>query len=156
MTETDARALFTALDGEWMGTNVTWFEPEVVADASPIRARVRALPGEAAASYTYDSSLQGRPFTGAALFAFDSFGGRVDGAWSDSFHMSTNLMVSHGDGNALGFSLLGSYRVPGGGPAWGWRTVFELDGDRLTVTAFNITPAGDEARAVQASYERVR
>jgi len=156
VTDAEARALFSALDGEWVGTSVTWFEPGVVADTSPIRARIRALPGAAAAVYTYDASIQGKAFTGAALFAFDAFGSRVDGAWSDSFHMNTNLMVSHGDGHAGGFSLLGSYRVPGGGPAWGWRTAVELTGDRLTVTAFNITPAGDEARAVQASYERVR
>lgn len=155
MDKAAARAWLDSLAGEWSGTNRTWFEPDVLADESPITATVRVLPGGSSAVYEYDAVLQGKPFRGVALIAFNTFTGRFDGAWVDSFHMSTNLMVSHGGGEG-GCSLLGSYQDPGGGPAWGWRTVFELSGVHLTVTAFNITPAGDEARAVEARYVRAR
>jgi formylmethanofuran dehydrogenase subunit A len=40
-----------------------------------------------------------------------------------------------------GFSVLGSYPDPTGGPDWGWRTVVELlDKDHLVITAYNIIP----------------
>lgn len=50
-------------------------------------------------------------------------------------------------------TVLGSYGAADG-PPWGWRTTFERAGDRLVVRHFNITPAGEEALAVQFDLER--
>ena len=42
-------------------------------------------------------------------------------------------------------------------PEWGWRTQYVLeDADHLVITAFNVTPGGEEAMAVQTSYVRAR
>lgn len=155
MDKTAAGALLCRLAGEWEGVNRTWFEPDVLSDESPIRATVRALPGTAAVVYEYESQLQGRSFAGAALFAFNTFTGQFEGAWSDSFHMATNMMVSRGGACPDGFSLLGAYLDPSGGPAWGWRTVVEQpDADHVVVTAYNITPSSDEAKATEARLTR--
>lgn len=66
-------------------------------------------------------------------------------------------MVCSGKETTAGFSVLGSYDDPSGGPAWGWRTEFTFDGDnRLVITAYNISPQGEEAKALETVNERVR
>jgi hypothetical protein len=53
--------------------------------------------------------------------------------------------------------VLGSYPDPTGGPDWEWRTeVNLLDTNHLIITAYNISPEGGEARAVETKLERVK
>ena len=77
-------------------------------------------------------------------------------AWVDTFHTSsTGIMLSEGpyaEGGAS-ISVLGAYAAPSG-PAWGWRTSFEPTGHRLLIRQLNITPAGEEGRAVETDYTR--
>jgi hypothetical protein len=69
--------------------------------------------------------------------------------------MGTGLMFAEGGWTGAGFSVLGQYYDPSGAPAWGWRTEAVLAGpDRLVVTARNISPAGDEAKAVETEVAR--
>jgi hypothetical protein len=66
-------------------------------------------------------------------------------------------MFSQGGPTERGFSVYGTYDVAPDSPPWGWRTVFELvDADHLTITAYNVLPDGQEAKAVETTYTRVK
>ena len=66
-------------------------------------------------------------------------------------------MFCVGTSTENGFSVLGSYPDPTGGPDWGWRTAVDLlDGDHLLMSAYNIIPDGDEVKAIESRLTRVK
>jgi hypothetical protein len=147
--------LLDALPGRWAGSMRTWFEPGVLAAEAPNTGSFRLLPGTHTLLYEYESSLEGRPFQGMALFSYNTLNAKMEAAWSDGFHMSSNMMISQGEVAARGFNVLGSYAIPAGSPPWGWRTALRLvDRNHLLLTSYNITPDGSEAKALETVYAR--
>ncbi|HRI04603.1 MAG TPA: DUF1579 domain-containing protein [Pyrinomonadaceae bacterium] len=140
--------------GEWTGTTKTWFEPDVVADESPMTGTIKVILGGRFLLHEYSGSLQGKPFDGLAIFGFDIATNKFQMAWVDSFHMSTGIMFSEGDAGDK-FSAFGTYFTGPDTPRWGWRTEIEqIDDDNIVITAYNVEPDSADQIATETRYTR--
>lgn len=145
-----------ALAGNWAGMTKTWFEPGIIADESPMQGNIRPILDGRFLFHEYQGSLSGNAFVGTATIGFDIPNNQIQCAWIDSFHMGTGILLSEGQITDHGFSVLGSYGGPDFPEPWGWRTVYELiDPDNLVITAYNISPEGQEDKATETIYKRL-
>lgn len=154
--ESGIHAKLSVLIGSWKGTTKTWFEPGVVADESEITGIFRPVLGGRFVMHEYRGSLNGKRFEGIAIYGYDIPNDTFQCTWMDSFHMGTGIMLSNGKATENGSSVLGSYGGPGIPVPWGWRTVTELiHPDALVITAYNISPEGQEDKATETVYTRL-
>ena len=145
------------LAGGWAGTSKLWLEPDKLADEAPLVGNIQLILDGRFALFLYQSAVQGEAQHGMFTFGYNTTLDRYETSWVDSFHNNTAIMFCVGTSMENGFSVLGSYPDPTGGPDWGWRTVVELlDDDHLVVTAYNIHPEYGEAKATEAKLTRVK
>lgn len=142
------------LVGQWQGTSRVWFEPGKLGEEATIQGGIREVLDGRFVVHEYHSQLMGHPQHGIAIIGYHLDEQRYECAWIDSGHMGSGIMFSVSEKAASRTAVLGQY---GGaaGPPWGWRTEFELvEADRLLITAYNITPGGEEAKATEIDYRR--
>ncbi|EMY63020.1 DUF1579 domain-containing protein [Leptospira terpstrae] len=145
------------LIGLWSGKTKTWFEKDVLADESDAQASITSLLEGRFISIDYHSSLDGKPFVGKMIVGFDIPYQKFTSSWIDSFHMGSQIMLSSGISTEKGFSVTGSYGNPEyGEKLWGWRTEFQfISESEFSLTAYNISPEGEDAKATETFYKRV-
>lgn len=145
------------LVGGWSGTSKLWLEPDALADESPVLGSIHLVLEGRFAIYLYQGSIEGEAQHGMFTFGYNTTSNQYEASWVDSFHNNTAIMFCMGSPTENGFSVLGSYPDPTGGPDWGWRTEVELvDENHLMITAYNIDPEGNEAKATEARLMRVK
>lgn len=147
------RELF-GMAGSWEGPTRTWFDPTSSSDESQTTAHIELILGGRFLRIDYQGTVMGKPHAGEMLLGYEPDEGRFTSAWVDSFHMGSGIMLSTGARRDDGLiSVVGSYRA--GGEQWEWRTVFRpIDDENLTIEAYNITPDGNEARAIETRLAR--
>lgn len=142
------------LVGQWSGSNRLWVMPGDPVRESKASATV-VSSGSALALITYTWEYEGKAQAGTLAVRTNSEAGDVEVVLMDSWHTANKFMLFHGDEDNQGLvAVRGSYPAPPG-PNWGWRIVVEASSaDAFCVRMYNITPAGEEAIAVETQYER--
>lgn len=146
------------LTGNWEGEAKTWFEPTTVADASPMSGTIRPILDGRFIMHEYKGSFGGKPLEGIAIYGFHLALGKFQSIWLDSFHNGSAMMFSEGKKGDNNLNVLGSYAyvTPELEQHWGWRTLIDIvSNDEILITAYNISPEGDEVKATEVNYKRV-
>ena len=147
------------LVGEWHGTTKVWFEPGNPVDESPVSGIMRLVLDGRFILHEYKGSFGDKPLEGIALYGYHLDLEKFQSAWVDSFHNSTAIMFSEGDKGGKDFKMLGRYAyvTPETEQHWGWRTEIEIVNDEeVVITTYNISPEGEEAKATETVYKKVR
>lgn len=156
---TGVHAQLARMVGAWTGTTKVWFGQDVLGDESPVKGTMKLILDGRFILHEYTGSLGGKPLEGLAIYGYHLALGKIQSAWIDSFHNGSAIMFSEGKRDTKDMDMLGSYAyiTPGTEQYWGWRTTIDINNDNeLIVTAYNISPEGEEVKATETVYTRIK
>src|SRR5690606_4615381 len=87
-------AQLARLEGNWEGIARVWFEPDKVADESPMKGTMKLVLGGRFILHEYQGSFGGKPLEGIAIYGYHLALGKYQCAWVDSYHNGTAIMLS--------------------------------------------------------------
>jgi hypothetical protein len=127
----------------WVGRGELWLDPP---GNEAILCDCRIELAEAEIRYHW--SYEGKPHTGTIAL-------RPDGAdFTDTFHSPTPMAFTPGANKWSLVDVFGTYPAPEG-PDWGWRiTLSHRPSGELVLQMTNLTPWGEEGRAVRMVGKR--
>jgi Protein of unknown function (DUF1579) len=77
----------------------------------------------------------------------------------DSFHNGTAILFSESKRGEEKFNVMGSYTyiAPDMEHHWGWRTELNIiDENEVQMIAYNVSPEGEEFKATETNYKKVK
>lgn len=146
----------SSITGSWKGVNHLWVMPGETSQVSDTSAVVGLVAQGKFITVQYTWEIDRKPQEGLLVIGGRQNEREVHGFWIDSWHNGDDRMILDGMITETGgISVLGSYRVQEG-PDWRWRIAIEPQEDgEFLMKMYNITPQGQEERAVEAVYTRV-
>jgi hypothetical protein len=148
----EVERLLQGLVGSWAGHSTLWLDPEGEGDTQPSSAEIALAANGKALRVDYEWQVDDATERGSMLVERDPKRPGFRAAWVDSWHQDRVMMVLAGDvADAVDFR--GTYQAEGW-PEWGWRIRLEADADEMRLLMWNISPEGQEARAVEGIYRR--
>lgn len=145
-----------SLVGQWRGKNRLWLMPEEPAQESTTTLDVSLAALGQFVTLQYTWAYEGAPQEGVLIMGQTAVNHAVRAVWIDSWHMQDQFMVCQGSVGKTGdVSVKGAYAAPPG-PDWGWQIeIFRKDDNLFELIMHNITPDGEAALAVAATYTRM-
>lgn len=147
--------LLNSVRGVWSGTYKVWLKPGNPTSSSDIRLTVQSIANSHYFLITYYWFWKNKKQEG--VFLIGGQDSAVYVTWGDSWHQQPKPMNCTGTykSETNSFDFTGSYDTGPDTPQWGWRTEFIKKNDKtLIMRAYNITPEGEEALAVEAIMEK--
>lgn len=146
----------SALTGTWKGQNRTWFG-EDLADESEISGVIKPFFDGRFLLHEYTTAFRKDAVAGLVILSYHLQTGQFQSATIDTFHTGTAIMFAEGPAAGPFGTVKSTYYDHETPPqAWGWRTEIEIPHpDKLVITAYNISPQGEQSRATEITYERV-
>jgi predicted enzyme related to lactoylglutathione lyase len=151
--------------GNWRGTNRLHDPHTNAPEDSPSGLTLTPILGGTFLRVDYTWVYQGAPQEGSLLLGADPEGGAVTGYFSDTWHYANKMMACPEIKTKAGakdhsnrLAVQGGYACPPG-PDWGWRIELEMRDEpkkALLLRMLNVTPDGQAAPAVEASYAPAR
>ncbi len=142
--------------GLWKGKsklNLPWLPADKQVTESDSHLHIDCDRKNAFATVTYTWSHEGKEQEGTMLICQDPKSKTVELGWSDSWHENTAVLHAIGEEKPAGyFKTKGTYK--GGGEEWGWTIALTVVDGTLLLKMENVTPKGEAAWAVDATYER--
>jgi len=151
---TDAHARLQRFAGSWQGTTRLWLEPGTPPEETRTELHAQLILGGRWLRLEWVGTAFGKPHAGEMLLGFHRDAGEYELAWVDSSHTGSAIMLSTGPASGEPVvDVVGSYRA--GTQRWGWRTRLSCPSpDALAIDAFNISPEGEEHRAIATLLTR--
>ncbi|RPI87055.1 MAG: DUF1579 domain-containing protein [Chloroflexi bacterium] len=143
------------ITGSWAGVTRLWLTPDENVQESETHAVIGLVAQGKFINLQYTWAYEGQPQEGLLIVGRQQKESDISVFWIDSFHMDDAYMILKGTSTENGgISVLGSYSVAES-PEWGWRIIVDpQENGKFLLKMFNISPEGQEYRAVEAEYSR--